>query len=378
MNAELKNITYSKIFLLLSSLAKNLLGTFNCIYLYKHGFSVIEVAIWVLITYIGYMFFQPILLKYSYKFSNKLLLVISTIFFVSSYIELVFYLDSLSSLILNAILYTCYASIYWNVRHDLEFTTLNDKKIGRKVGILLIISQISEITAAIISALILDNFSIVPLVVTSSILMLVSLISVFLIKETRKKKYKGSIITYFKIVPKVTLFHLFLREASTVMSEFFSLYLFIYVSNTYSFAGLANFFLGLASIIFTYFLSKRIDDKRESYLLLCTILICLIYLFKINITTEAVLIIIFIEGFIKQFFNVVNNNNYYILGTNIDKKTYICGNEFFINIARIVITLVGLFLTGSLPKLMYFCIGLLVLSGFVPFEIKTKGGKNNG
>ena len=66
MNAELKNITYSKFFLLLSSLAKNLLGTFNCIYLYKHGFSVIEVAIWVLITYIGYMFFQPILLKYSY------------------------------------------------------------------------------------------------------------------------------------------------------------------------------------------------------------------------------------------------------------------------------------------------------------------------
>lgn len=340
------------------------------IYLYKHGFSVIEVAIWVLITYIGYMFFQPILLKYGHKFSNKTLLLISTIFFISTYIELIFYLDSLFSLILNAILYTCYASIYWNVRHDLEFITLNDKKIGRKVGMLLIVSQISEITAGIISAFILDNFSIVPLVVASSILMLVSLKSVFLIKEKRKKKSKDSIITYFKIVPKVTLFHLFLREASTVMSDFFSLYLFIYVSNTYSFAGIANFFLGLASIIFTYFLSKRIDDKRESYLLLCTVLICLIYLFKINITTEAILIIIFIEGFIKQFFNVVNNNNYYILGTKLDKKTYICGNEFFINIARITILIVGLFLTGSLPKLMYFCIGLLVLSGFVPFKIK--------
>ena len=85
---------------------------------------------------------------------------------------------------------------------------------------LLIVSQISEITAGIISAFILDNFSIVPLVVASSILMLVSLISVFLIKEKRKKKSKDSIITYFKIVPKVTLFHLFLREASTVMSDF--------------------------------------------------------------------------------------------------------------------------------------------------------------
>ena len=80
MNIELKNITYSKVFLLLSSLAKNLLSTFNCIYLYKHGFSVVEVAIWVLITYIGYMLFQPILLKYGHKFSNKVLLLVSTIF----------------------------------------------------------------------------------------------------------------------------------------------------------------------------------------------------------------------------------------------------------------------------------------------------------
>lgn len=241
MDLKLKSIAYSKVFLLLSSLAKNLLGTFNCIYLYIQGFSVIEVAIWILITYIGYLLFQSVLLKYSHKFSNKVLLLISTIFFISAYIELIFYLDSLFSLVLNAILYTCYASIYWNVRHDLEFITLNDKKIGRKVGILLIISQISEISAAIISAVILDNFSIVPLVITASILMIISLISVFLIKEKRKKQPKDSIITYFKLVPKTTLFHLFLREAATVMSDFFSLYLFIYVSNTYSFAGLANF-----------------------------------------------------------------------------------------------------------------------------------------
>ena len=370
MNSTIKDITYTRMYLLLSALAKNLLGTFNCIYLYKQGFSVIEVAIWILITYIGYMIFQPILLKYGHKFSNKVLLLVSFVFFISTYIELAFYLDSLFSLILNAILYTCYNSIFWNVRHNLEFTTLNDKKIGRKVGILLIISQISEITAAMISAVILDNFSIVPLVIISSILMFISLIIIFPIDEKRKKKTSGSIITYFKTVPKITLFHLALREASTVMTAFFPLYLYIYVSNTYSFAGLANFFLGLASMIFTYFLSKRIDDKRESYLLLCTVLICLIYLLKINITTEFVLVIVFIEGFIKQFFNVVNNNNYYLLGQKLDRLTYICGNECFINIARVSITLIGLFLTGSIPKLMYFCIGLLVLSGFVPFKTK--------
>ena len=297
-------------------------------------------------------------------------MLISNFFFICTYVDLIFFVEGVGSLIVNVFFFALYSNIYWNVRHNLEFITLNDKKLGRKVGIILIISQISEITAGIISAFILDNFSIVPLVIASSILMLISLISVFLMDEKRKKKPIDSLITYFKIVPKTTLFHLALREASTVMTAFFPLYLYIYVSNTYSFAGIANFFLGLASIIFTYFLSKRIDDKRESYLLLCTVLICLIYLLKIYITTELVLVIVFIEGFIKQFFNVVNNNNYYFLGQKIDRLTYICGNEFFINIARVLITLLGLFLTGSLPKLMYFCIGLLVLSGFIPFKIK--------
>lgn len=202
-------------------------------------------------------------------------MLISTFFFICTYVDLIFFVEGVGSLIVNVFFFALYSNIYWNVRHNLEFITLNDKKLGRKVGI---ISQISEITAGIISAFILDNFSIVPLVIASSILMLISLISFFLMDEKRKTKLKDSLIKYFKIVPKTTLFHLALREASTVMTAFFPLYLYIYVSNTYSFAGLANFFLGLASIIFTHFLSKRIDDKRESYLLLCTVLICLIYL----------------------------------------------------------------------------------------------------
>ncbi len=365
-----KNIIYSKFFILLSALAKNLLGTFNAIYLYKQGFSLTLVVSWQLTVYICYMIFQPFIHRYLYKFSNKFLMVISFLFFLSAYLKLIFDLHTTFDLIVNAILFGLYANIYWNVRHSLEFKTLNDKKIGRKVGIILIISQISEILASLISAFILDNFSIIPLFITSSILMVISLIYVFMLKEKRIKPPKESILKYFKTVPKTTLFHIFLKEASTVMSHFFSLYLFLYVSNTYSFAGLANFFLGLAGIIFTYFLSKKIDEKRESYLLFCTALICTVYLLKINITSEFVLIVVFMEGFIKQFFNVVSNNNYYLLGNNLEKTTYICGYELFINFARVVILFVGFFLTGSLPKLMYFCIGLLILSGFLPFKIK--------
>lgn len=367
-----KNIIYSKIFILLSSLSKNLMGMFNLIYLYNHGFSLVELALWQLIVHLCYLILQPLSLKFSYKFSNKILISMSLLFFILTYTQLIFSLNSFIDLILNAILFTTYATFYWNLKHSLEFNTLDDKKVGKKVGIILIIGQVAEILSSLISSFILDYFSIIPLFITSSIFMIIAVIYVFKIDEKRKKKPKGSLLTYFKVVPKTTLFHMFLRETSTVMGNFFSIYLYIYVSNTYSFAGFTNFLLGLASIIFIYFISNKIDKKRESYLLLSTILLCLVYLFKINITTEVVLVVVFLEGFIKQFFSIVSNNNYYLLGYDLDKTTYICSNAFFLNASRAIIFVIGFFLTGSLPKLMYFCIGLLVLSGFVPFKINKK------
>lgn len=100
--------------------------------------------------------------------------------------------------------------------------------------------------------------------------------------------------------------------------------------------------------------------------------LCWLYNFslKINITSELVLIIVFIEGFIKQFYKVVNSNNYYLLGHKLDKITYICGNELFVNISRIIIILIGYFLTGSLPKLMYFLHWLANFIWFSSFQNK--------
>lgn len=72
INKMNSTITYTRVFLLLSSLAKNLLGTFNCIYLYKQGFSVLEVAIWQLIAYLGYIIFQQPVFRYNYKLVIRL------------------------------------------------------------------------------------------------------------------------------------------------------------------------------------------------------------------------------------------------------------------------------------------------------------------
>lgn len=53
-----KNITYTKIYLLLFTLVKSRLNTFNCIYLYRQGYSVSKVALWLIVVYAGYIIFH--------------------------------------------------------------------------------------------------------------------------------------------------------------------------------------------------------------------------------------------------------------------------------------------------------------------------------
>ena len=168
------------------------------------------------------------------------------------------------------------------------------------------------------------------------------------------------------------MFHLFLKQGGSVIDQFFPLYLYLYVKQSYSFVGIVNFLLGLASIVFTYFISKSIDKKRDAYLLLSVVLLCIVYLLKMNIVSSLILVVVFVEGIVKQFYSIVGDNNYYALGTKISYSSYILGSRLYMNMCRIIIVLVGFFLNQSLPKLMYFCIGFTVLSGFVPFLIKIK------
>ena len=121
-----KDIVYSKIYILLSSIAKSLLSTFNCIYLYNEGFSVTEIVIWLLVVYICYVIYQPFIIRYSYKLSNKINILISLVFFLCTYLQLIFFLNTVTDLVINAILFSVYSCLYWNINHNLGFKTLTD------------------------------------------------------------------------------------------------------------------------------------------------------------------------------------------------------------------------------------------------------------
>lgn len=353
-------------FIFLSSLAKGLLGVFNAIYLYKIGFSVQDVMFWYFLLYLGHVIFMPISFHVGTKLGFKKIVPFSALFFFISYFYLACFVKDMTGLIIYSILFSLYSSCYWMPRHQFEFQDFTDTKVGSKVGILLIVTQLASLFSGLVSAFFLDYFPFIVLVIVSTVIFVTSLIPLFFIKENDSRE-KGSVIEYLKMVPKTTLFHIFLKEGKTPLDELFALYMFIYVSSSYGFVGVVNFLLGIASIIFTYFISRKLDKKRERYLLSSIVLLCLVYILKINITSSLIFAVILGEGLIKQFYSSVSNSNYYYLGKKLKTSSYIVGNEVFINIARCVIFFVGFFLLKTLPKFIYFCIGLMILSGFVPF-----------
>lgn len=362
------------LFILFSALAKSLLGLFNTIFLYKIGFAVQEIFYYFLTFYTTALFICPLTVFLGRRIGYKKLLIPSAILFFLSYYYLAFFVKSLLDLFVFAFLFGSSIFSYWMIRHHFELQEFKDAKVGRKVGILLIISQITSLLSGMISAFLLEKFSLFTLVIVASSFFFLSIVPLYFVQEEKNKKSATPvrISHYLSQIPFPTLLHLILREGKTGLSETFSLYLFIYVNNTYGFVGVTNFLVGFASIIFTYVFSKRIDKKREEYLLLSVVLLCIVYLGKLNTTSSLLLTLIFFgEGFIKQLYSLVTDSHYYGFSTKFDKDTYILGQEILYNISRIFIFSFGLILP-NLGKFIYFCIGLLVLSGFIPFSISRK------
>ncbi len=363
----MKHVKPLSLFLLISSIARGMLELFNTILLYQKGYTISQIFLYLILFYSCSFFVSPLTVFLGRKVGYKKILVGSIFFFCASYLYLSSPIHTFSELFLFALLYGTAIFSYWIIRHHFEMAEFKNEKVGEKTGIFLIFSQVATLFSGIFSAFILDHFSLFTMVIITGVLFISSIIPLFFVEEPEDVKGPIKIQDYLFHIPPPTIFHLALKEGKTGLSDLFSLYLFLYVNDTYGFVGGANFLIGFASILFTYIFSKKVDKKREEYLVVSVILLCIIYLGKLNITSAGILTIILLgEGLVKQFYALVGDSNYYLLSTKFNKDTYILGQEILYAFSRVLLFSFGLLLP-NLKKFIYFCIGLLVLSGFVPF-----------
>ena len=179
------NIKYN-IFLLISSLSRNLVEVFNIALLYKLGYSIKNIFLYYSIFFFISIFVNIITLLLTNYIKCKYILLFSNIIFCLSY----YFLNNMNYNIKNLILFAFISSVssytYHSIRHyyALKHTDSSNKEIGN----IAIFSFIGIIISSYLGPFITDKYSLKITIIIIFILSLISIIPLLLIKDTTIKE----------------------------------------------------------------------------------------------------------------------------------------------------------------------------------------------
>ena len=153
-----------------------------------------------------------------------------------------------------------------------------------------------------------------------------------------------------------------LYELLNVVKCLFSLYIFIYVKNTYSTVGLFNLITNLSVLGFSYIYGKKIDEK-QNLLKLSIVLVVITYLFKANTTYIALAIVSFLEGIFTKMHEISISKEFYTLSKKFEYNNYNLVYEIVQNSFRAISLLVIYILNIDLKIAIYWLLFIMFLMG---------------
>lgn len=351
----------------LSFFAKSMIESFVPIILYKKGFNINHIFIYMMFQYLTSVFViwsVPLLDKYL-KYNG--LVIINTIFFIIGYTFLFYMKNTTLNLFFLALFHTIHGSIFWLLRHIYTIQIYPNNNLSKNVGNILIFTELAYLFSSYIGAIIIDKYSQIILIIISSILLIISNIFLLSIKiKTIDSKMNFKILKSLKI--KNILF--FIAEQFKVIGiVLFPLYLTIFLNVSYKFIGIFNIFIGISSIIFIFIFSRLINKKKKSYMLFCAIIYSILWILKINIKVKIlVLIIAFLEGIISKIYQTSVTRFLYSLGHHFNTIEYVTFVEMLFSIIRFIIILLAFIFIKDLKVLLYICTFGLLLTGFIKFD----------
>lgn len=362
------NLKRYNIFVFITSFAKLMVELFIPLMLYNKGFSVKDIILFIIIKYIFCVLFIPIGRALGNKYGFDKLMILSSFMFCLTYLYLNFISLSISCLIILALLFSSYLMFYWLGRHIYALSIIEDKKTTDNVGLYSIFTILGGLFATYIGAFVLEKFGFVILSIIVLILMIVSVIPLFKIKDV---KFIDTIklINVFKSFSKKNLIFTAVDQFRYVACTIFPLYVYLYIKKDFSYLGVVNIICGIGSIIYIYFLSKKMDKDKKDYLSASLLLVGLVFLIKLFISTPSLfLIVIFFEGIIKSSVDVITTRNTYCYGKNYEEVVYICFIELINNIFRTIILLLFYIFNFNLVYSLLICILGIFISVFIKYD----------
>ena len=363
------------LYVFISTFARALIETFIPLLLFKFGYNLKEVVFYFLVYNLIELVISYPLVYLATKKGNKLLAIFGFIGFVLTQIMLNRMYIGLSYLIIIATLYAVYRTGYWLSRRYFNLKVIQKKNISSTYSIVTIVNQVALIFAGYIGSLILDFIGTNVLTIIAIVLYVISIIPLFMFKFEYDETNTDVKVELFKTLKEVSFNNIYVfgsYEILNVLKFFFTLYLFIYVKNTYQTVGLFNLITNLSVMIFAFYYGKKTDGKKN-YLKLSIILTCLVYILKANVVSVLLVVISLLEGIAIKMYEISMNKEMYSLSKKFEYNNYNLMYEIVCKVFRAIVLVICYFFINDLKVMIYVSVGVILLGLFINVKsIKKK------
>lgn len=353
----MSNIKKYNIFIMLSTIARNIVEVFSSVLLYKMGYTLKEILLFFTILYFIGGIISVIVIYFTKYINAKYILILSSIIFSISFYYMSIMDKTINNLIIFSIIYGVGCYSYHSLRHYFAIKSI-DKDKKKNIGSILIFSNIGLIIAPLLVGYITKKLSLIVLAILVIILSILAIIPLFRldIKESNIP------IKYQKIEKNKLLFFI-LEQAKVINLSLQPLYLYLFINNKIEYVGIFNAIMGVSSCIFIYLFVRKIDDNK--YFKYLNMLFCLILLLKLNITNKYLILLVgFFEGLGIKMFEIVSAENIYNIKKSTNIKGYLILVEVIFCLTRSLLCLIGYFI-NDIRIILYLSIGLIFIISFI-------------
>ena len=145
----MSNIKRYNIFILLSTLARNIVEIFSSVLLYKMGYSLKEILLFYSIVYLIGAIISTIVIYLTKIVKPKYILILSSIIFSGSFYYMSIMSKTFINLIIFSIIYGMGAYTYHTIRHYYAIKSMNNHE-RKEIGSILIYTNIAMVISSIL------------------------------------------------------------------------------------------------------------------------------------------------------------------------------------------------------------------------------------
>lgn len=353
----MSNIKRYNIFILLSTLARNIVEIFSSVLLYKMGYSLKEILLFYSIVYLIGAIISTIVIYLTKIVKPKYILILSSIIFSGSFYYMSIMSKTFINLIIFSIIYGMGAYTYHTIRHYYAIKSMNNHE-RKEIGSILIYTNIAMVISSILGTYVEAKLSRLILAIMVIVISILAIIPIFKYED----KINDKEVKIDKIEKNKFLFFV-CEQAKVINLSLQPLYLFLFVNNTISYVGIFNIVMGISSCIFIYFFVRKVDDKK--YFKYLNILFCIILILKLNISNKyLVLVIALFEGLGIKIFEIVSSENIYNIKSTTNIKGYLLIVEIIFCLVRSIMCLMGYFI-NNIKIILYLTIIFIFMIGFI-------------